>query len=198
VETQKPKIMYASSFILFGKISQKLNTSFLVCFLLLAIGVNAQQPIGLQLVPNIYGGGYNIKCNGGADGRISSQVVGGTAPYTYSWSNGANTPNIANVPAGNYLLTVTDAANTIISSYITLNQPAPLSTTITLSHYGEFNTSQGENNGFIKLRPKGGVDPLEYLWSNGETTNELDSLYAGTYTFSVKDIYNCSYLVWLL
>jgi hypothetical protein len=184
--------MQISPSFLFGKISQKLNNTFLVCFLLFAITANAQQPLGLQLVPNIYGGGYNIKCNGGADGRISSQVVGGIAPYTYIWSNGANTPNIANVPAGNYLLTVTDANSTSVSAYITLNQPAQLSTLVIKSQYGSYNTSEGVDNGEISLKPKGGVAPLTYLWSNGETTDAIDSLFAGTYTYTIKDIYNCS------
>ena len=192
METLKPKIMRTSPSILFGSIFQKLKTSFLVGFLLIATFANAQQPLGLQLVPNIYGGGYNIKCNGGADGRISSQVVGGTAPYTYSWSNGANTPNIANVTAGNYLLTVTDALNTSVSAYITLNQPALLSARAKKSQFGDYNTSQGVNNGVIKLDTRGGVAPLEYLWSNGKTESLIDSLYAGTYTYSIKDIYNCS------
>ncbi|MGB0432055.1 MAG: hypothetical protein ACPGLV_16390, partial [Bacteroidia bacterium] len=36
-------------------------------------------------------------------------VTGGTAPYTYAWSNGGSTTNIlSNLPIGNYTITVTD------------------------------------------------------------------------------------------
>ena len=43
-----------------------------------------------------------------ADGRVTSFVNGGVPPYTYDWSNGATTEDLVNVPAGSYVLTVTD------------------------------------------------------------------------------------------
>lgn len=46
---------------------------------------------------------------GGNDGFIESAVFGGTAPYTYTWNNGANTANIYNLTSGVYTLYVTDA-----------------------------------------------------------------------------------------
>ncbi|HRK82400.1 MAG TPA: CARDB domain-containing protein [Saprospiraceae bacterium] len=43
------------------------------------------------------------------DGAISSTVSGGTAPYAWMWSNGQQTPNLSNIRAGSYALTITDA-----------------------------------------------------------------------------------------
>lgn len=43
-----------------------------------------------------------------ADGSIVTSVSGGNAPYTYAWSNGQTTPNLYNLSAGTYVLTVTD------------------------------------------------------------------------------------------
>ncbi len=43
------------------------------------------------------------------DGSIQSIVSGGASPYAYAWSNGATTPNINNLAAGQYSLTLTDA-----------------------------------------------------------------------------------------
>jgi gliding motility-associated-like protein len=43
-------------------------------------------------------------CNGSA----TVTATGGTAPYTYIWSNGSTTNSINNVPAGWYYVTVTD------------------------------------------------------------------------------------------
>jgi hypothetical protein len=45
---------------------------------------------------------------GGADGTVNVIATGGTAPYTYLWSNGEITANITGLIAGTYSLTVTD------------------------------------------------------------------------------------------
>ncbi len=44
-----------------------------------------------------------------ATGTIDLTVVGGEFPYTFTWSNGADTEDLENVPAGLYTVTVTDA-----------------------------------------------------------------------------------------
>jgi hypothetical protein len=43
-----------------------------------------------------------------ATGSLNAAVTGGVGPYTYLWSTGATTPNIYEVPAGTYSVTVTD------------------------------------------------------------------------------------------
>jgi len=47
---------------------------------------------------------------GAGDGSIALNVAGGTAPYTYLWSNGATTPGISGLNGGVYTVTATDAA----------------------------------------------------------------------------------------
>jgi hypothetical protein len=44
----------------------------------------------------------------GQDGNIQLSVNGGTAPYQYSWSNGATSENLNNIHSGNYSITVSD------------------------------------------------------------------------------------------
>ncbi|MEZ4933810.1 MAG: hypothetical protein R2788_17025 [Saprospiraceae bacterium] len=44
------------------------------------------------------------------DGNITvSNVVGGTAPYTYLWVTGDTTPSLGGIPPGEYALSVTDS-----------------------------------------------------------------------------------------
>ncbi|HXU28719.1 MAG TPA: T9SS type A sorting domain-containing protein, partial [Bacteroidia bacterium] len=50
-----------------------------------------------------------------ADGSINATVTGGTALYSYNWSNGATTPNVTNLLPGTYIVTVTDMNGCITS-----------------------------------------------------------------------------------
>ena len=45
------------------------------------------------------------------DGAIVTTVAGGTPPYTYIWSNGETTPDIANLTVGTYTVTVAGSNN---------------------------------------------------------------------------------------
>lgn len=60
---------------------------------------------------------------GGSDGFIESNVYGGTAPYSYSWSNSATTPNIYHLTSGYYTLSVTDANGCQNIFYAELYEP---------------------------------------------------------------------------
>jgi hypothetical protein len=60
-------------------------------------------------------GGFDIAANvlapvsGQTNGQAALTVGGGTAPYTFAWSNGATTQSIDNLPLGPVSVTVTDA-----------------------------------------------------------------------------------------
>mgnify|MGYP006251827337 FL=1 len=54
---------------------------------------------------------YNITpVSNGINGGIDITVIGGTAPYTYNWSNGAVTQDLVGLELGWYSVIVTDAA----------------------------------------------------------------------------------------
>ncbi|MFN0189473.1 MAG: T9SS type A sorting domain-containing protein [Bacteroidia bacterium] len=73
----------------------------------------------------------NETCAGFSNGSISISVTGGSAPYSYLWSNGSNTQNQSSLSAGTYTVTVTDsngATATVSATVNVTNQlPSPLS-----------------------------------------------------------------------
>jgi hypothetical protein len=75
----------------------------------------------------------NVSCVFNADGAVTANVTGGTAPFTYSYSNGSMLNTATGLEMGTYSLTVTDAngcsktqsftignANTDASCYCTI------------------------------------------------------------------------------
>ncbi len=66
--------------------------------------------------------GTSTQPNGTNDGAINLTVSGGTAPYTYQWSNGATSANISELVEGSYTVTVTDANGCeIVETFSLLN-----------------------------------------------------------------------------
>ncbi|MBK9014111.1 MAG: T9SS type A sorting domain-containing protein [Saprospiraceae bacterium] len=122
--------------------------------------------------------------NGQNNGTINLTVSGGTPAYTFLWSNGATTEDIANLAPATYTVTVTD------SKGCTATKSATVSTSsappITLS-FSVTNASSGQNNGAIDMTVSGGTAPFTYLWSNGATTQDLVNIAAGTYNVTVTD-----------
>ncbi|AHM60822.1 gliding motility-like protein [Flammeovirgaceae bacterium 311] len=129
----------------------------------------------------------NIKCFSQQTGSIQLSLTGGKAPYTYSWSNGATTASLSNVAAGNYTLTITDAASKKLVLHAKVQQPEALVAQATATQ-----TSCGNTNGSLSLQVSGGTAPYSYAWSNGAATKDINSLAAGTYSVTITDANNCS------
>ena len=116
------------------------------------------------------------------DGSIDLSVSGGTAPFGYLWASGQITQDLANIAAGSYTVTVTDANNCTVTANATV--PGNF-ISFALAGTPSSNSSCLQNNGAIDLavNPPGGVT---YVWSNGSMAEDLNSLNAGTYTVTVS------------
>ncbi|NJM15452.1 MAG: OmpA family protein [Bacteroidales bacterium] len=57
------------------------------------------------------------------DGRISLALIGGVAPYTVKWSNGAVGASLRNLPAGTYQYTAFDQNNCLATGQVTFVEP---------------------------------------------------------------------------
>lgn len=133
------------------------------------------------------------QCFGDASGYALATVTGGTAPFTYSWSNGGTNQNIQNVTAGTYIITVTDIAQCTSSNTVVINNPQMIVGSTTIQQ----NVSCfGGNNGIATVSATGGTGPYEFNWSNGSsgvgTTNTQSNLIAGSYSITITDIFDCS------
>lgn len=129
-----------------------------------------------------------ISCNGANDGMLTSQVSGGTSPYTYSLNGGTavNTPNFNNLAAGTYMLTATDANGCQQAFTSTVTEPSVL--TLTAS-----TTVSNGNDGTIALSATGGNSPYSYsmdgqIYYSGSFFANLG---IGTFTCYVKDNNGC-------
>ena len=129
----------------------------------------------------------DVKCNGDNTGSATATAAGGTAPYTYNWSNGSTNAAIANVKAGTYSVTVTDANACSKISTLTINEPTLLTITATAQDVA----CNSGSNGNVSVTAAGGLTPYSYKWSNGATTASVTNLSAGTYGVTVTDANNC-------
>lgn len=117
-----------------------------------------------------------------SNGSINLSVSGGVPPYTFLWSTGATTQNLANLPAGSYAVTVTGAngcTNTADIDVTNDNPPIDVDANILSS-----TTCIGGNGSItLSVSPQGNYT---YTWNTGATTPTITNLPAGTYTVTVS------------
>ncbi|MCX6327271.1 MAG: gliding motility-associated C-terminal domain-containing protein [Bacteroidia bacterium] len=131
------------------------------------------------------------------NGSVNLTVSGGVAPYSYLWSNGAITEDIADLTQGCYYVTVTDANSCVKTDSICVNLPPPLIYTKSLSDYNGYNIScNGLSNGSIQINTTSGLAPFVYNWTgpNGFTaiTKDISDLKAGQYNLLITDSNYCT------
>jgi subtilisin family serine protease len=134
------------------------------------------EPAALTSSPTV----TDVSCNGLSDGAIILNVSGGTAGYTEDWS-GEN-PN--SMSAGTYPVTVTDANSCVYSTSVTVNEPAAIMATSTITDPD----CNGATDGTAFLNISGGTSPYSEDWQ-GESNTALG---AGSYTVIIMDANNCT------
>lgn len=125
---------------------------------------------------------------GQSNGAVSSEVTGGSQPYSYLWGNGSTSSSINNLPEGNYTLTVTDNQGCDTTKSVTVTN----SSSLEITNITTKNASCGANDGSIQISVSGGTSPYNYVWSNGGTSNTNNLLSAGNYQVTVTDQTGCS------
>ncbi|MEZ4777586.1 MAG: PKD domain-containing protein [Bacteroidia bacterium] len=127
-------------------------------------------------------------CAGDASGMASVSISGGTAPYAYSWSNGATTDSIMGLAAGMYSVQVSDVFGCLLSDSLEIGQPDSLS--VSLDNLVNVDCPS-DASGEIQITVAGGTAPYFFSWSNGDTTEDVTGLMTGDYTGIITDANGC-------
>jgi len=135
---------------------------------------NCVSPLNSQdiLIPtklNATASGQNLLChNDLSTGSVSVIATGGTPAYSYIWNNQNNSQAQSGIPAGNYVVTVTDANGCEAISTVTITEPSQLHVSLPPDFYMCADPSED-----IQSSVAGGVGNYTYLWSNSETTPNI-------------------------
>lgn len=146
-------------------------------------GVMANQPAPMLATINT----VHPTC---VDGYMSAVPNGGSAPYSYVWSDGQTDSTAIGLDGSTlaYSVTVSDANQCTAVAYDTLN-PHTLSTSIDTSANL---TCIGANDGYAEVTPTSGFPPYTYFWSNGQTTQAISNLGPMNYAVTVTDAVGCT------
>tara|TARA_R100000935_G_scaffold58920_1_gene99948 strand:+ start:20416 stop:26094 length:5679 start_codon:yes stop_codon:yes gene_type:complete len=136
-----------------------------------------------------------VSCFGGNDGRITINASGGTGILNYNISGlpEQTSPIFDNLITGTYSITITDENN---CTSVPFDVFVPEPTAIQISDNSIIPVSvAGGDDGAITLTIIGGTEPYGFTWSgpNGytNTTMDITSLEAGTYSLEIRDINGC-------
>ncbi len=139
-----------------------------------------------------------VDCNGLATGAIDISPSGGTPILSFNWTgpNGFNatTEDIANLEAGNYSLTITDArgCSKEFLDLATITTNTNIMATFGLSHI----TCNGTSNGGITTDVSGGTPNYLYSWTGPSgfvaSTKDISGLIPGSYRLTVTDAVGCA------
>ena len=134
----------------------------------------------------------NASCFGKTDGSFLVTPDNMNPPYTFAIPGQNNTTgNFANIAAGNYAVTVTDASGCSSAIAVTVGAAAQLIVDATVVQ----NVSCFDgNDGSVTAVVSGGTPPFAYVWNDplGQTTPSAVNLKAGVYTVTVTDAGGCS------
>ncbi len=132
-----------------------------------------------------------VVCNGENNGIINVSPAGGVSPYLFSIDGGTSWQggSTFNVAAGNYTVSIRDANNCLITSLVSVTEPALL----TAASLNTNASCDGGNDGRITVNANGGnanyvyaLDGISFQASN------IFNVSPGTYTVTVKDNFGCT------
>ncbi|MBK7149824.1 MAG: gliding motility-associated C-terminal domain-containing protein [Bacteroidetes bacterium] len=131
----------------------------------------------------------NVTCNGAANGSLTINVSGGTAPYSYLGNNiPAGTTTLPGLAPNTYAGNVTDANNCVVAISETITEPGPQSLTMSSTP----TTCNGGNDGTATANFVNATGAVNYVWSNTQSGATISGLVANTYSVTATDQNTCT------
>ncbi len=128
----------------------------------------------------------NIDCNGGNNGSID---VFSNSFLSYLWNTGDTTQDLDSLSAGIYNLSIVDSFGCTISQSFTITEPDVIYYTST---YSDVSCNSASDGSVWIDSVSGGVPNYTYIWSTGDTVQNLINLSPGIYNVSIYDVNLCS------
>ncbi len=125
----------------------------------------------------------------GSSGTLTATGSGGTTPYSYNWDgpNSSSSETVAVTGPGNYFATVTDGNGCSTVGSFTVASALMVDVVAT-----DIPCSIYPDGGAANAIVNGGEPPYTFSWSNGETTQIITGISAGTYTCTVTSTNGCT------
>jgi gliding motility-associated-like protein len=149
--------------------------------------INEPQPI--ELTGNVSDA---LDCEDPNSGAINIIPFGGTAPYTYNWSNGENSQNLNNIGPGSYSLELKDANGCSVIRQFTVLRPESLKISVARTTERICEPRGLKSNFDISI--SGGIAPYAIQWNRGEVSNNGESMETqdlGVFIVTVQDARGC-------
>jgi hypothetical protein len=137
----------------------------------------------------------DLTCYQNADGYLSATVTGGFGSYNYYIDGvAAVSLTIDSLDAGSHVVSVIDDNGCSDSVSFTLTEPVLLTASTSVVQYlGGIQVSCiGATDGAIDVFVNGGTLPYNYLWADGDTTEDRSNIGAGSYSMTVTDEQGCT------
>jgi hypothetical protein len=136
--------------------------------------------------------GTNVSCNSGSDGTATVTPSGAQGTPTYAWNSTPpqNSQTATNLPAGTYIVTVTDTASCQVMDTVVITEPG---TAINISFSPKDVQCNGDSSGSVLATVTGGVPNYSYNWNTVPPVTDSfpQGLSGGTYVVTVTDANSC-------
>ena len=124
-------------------------------------------------------------------GSVDIVELLGEAPYNYDFGAGlaGGADILQALPAGDYVVTVTDANECTGTVEIDINEPEEFLASI--DGAGFMVACNGDSSVEVEAIASGGLPPYDYTWEDGSKLKDRENLGAGMYSVTILDANGC-------